>query len=69
MEDKSKWAIRSMKCPEEKLTVDLLVEWKVKKGKKVLQSICCNHPGLADYGGKECQWVCMQKVSGKKKQT
>jgi hypothetical protein len=64
---KSQWAIRSLKCPEEDLTVDLLVEWKVEKGKRILQSVCCNHPELVDYSGKECQWVCLQKLANKKK--
>ena len=54
MGEKSQWAVRPLKCPEEDRPVDLLVEWKIQKGKKVLQSVCCNHPGLADYSGKEC---------------
>ncbi len=67
MADKSQWAIRPMKCPGQDLTVDLLVEWRVKKGKKVLQSVCCNHPALLDYSGKDCEWVCFKKLSGRKK--
>jgi hypothetical protein len=67
MVEKSRWAIRPMKCPDQDLTVDLLVEWKVKRGKKVLQSVCCNHPALTDYSGKDCQWVCFKKLEGRKK--
>lgn len=67
MGSKSQWAIRSLKCPEKDLTVDLLVEWKVERGKKTLQSLCCNHTELAFFSGKECQWVCLQKFSSKKK--
>jgi hypothetical protein len=67
MGDQSQWGIRSLKCPEEDLTVDLLVEWKVEKGKKILQSVCCNHPELIGYSGKECRWVCLQKLSHNKK--
>jgi hypothetical protein len=67
MGKQSQWAVRSMRCPEEDLTVDLLVEWKVEKGKKVLQSVSCNHPELTDYSGKACQWVCLGKLSGKKR--
>ena len=67
MAEKSHWAVRPLKCPEEERTVDLLVEWKIEKGKKVLHSVCCNHPGLADYGGKECRWGCIQRLSGRKK--
>ena len=34
MGGKSQWAVRPLKCPEEDRTVDLLVEWKIEKGKK-----------------------------------
>jgi hypothetical protein len=67
MGNKSQWAVRSMKCPEEEQTVDLLVEWKVERGKRILQSVSCNHPALSDYSGKECQWVCLPRLSGGKK--
>ena len=67
MAGKSQWAVRPLKCPEEDRAVDLLVEWKIEKGKKSLHSICCNHPDLTVYGGKECRWACIQKLSGRKK--
>ncbi len=67
MGNNPQWTVRSMKCPEENLTVDLLVEWKVEKGKKILQSVCCNHSELVDYSGKDCRWACLQRISGKRK--
>jgi hypothetical protein len=67
MEGKSQWTVRPLKCPEEDRPVELLIEWKIEKGKKILQSVSCSHPGLADYGGRECRWGCAQKLSGRKK--
>ena len=67
MREKSKWAIREMKCPEEKGEAELLVEWKVQKGKKVLHSISCSHPRLTDYSGVDCEWLCLKRISPKKR--
>jgi hypothetical protein len=44
-----------------------LVEWKVQKGKKVLHSISCSHPRLTDYSGVDCEWLCLKRISPKKK--
>jgi hypothetical protein len=66
MKEKRQWTLRRMKCPEERTTTELLVEWNVQKGKKVLQSISCGHPQLLDYSGADCQWLCLQKISPKK---
>jgi hypothetical protein len=67
MSEKSKWSIREMKCPEEKGKAELLIEWKVEKGKKVLHSISCDHPQLMDYSGMDCQWLCMERIAAKKR--
>jgi len=67
MEGRSKWAVRPFKCAEADRPVELLIEWRIEKAKKILHGICCNHPGLADYSGKECRWGCVPKLSGKKK--
>ena len=67
MQEKSKWTIRQMRCPEEKGVTELLVEWRVQKGKKVLHSISCSHPQLVDYSGTDCEWLCLKKISPKKK--
>jgi len=67
MSEKSKWAIRQMRCPEEKGKTELLIEWKVEKGKKVLHSISCDNPQLMDYSGADCQWLCMKRISAKKR--
>ena len=66
MDEKSKWAIRQMRCPEENREAELLLEWKVQKGKKVLHSISCSHPRLADYSGMDCAWLCLKKISPKR---
>ena len=67
MEDKSRWVVRTRKCPEGGRAIDLLVEWRIEKGKKILHSVSCNHPGLAEFGGKECRWGCVQRLPGGKK--
>jgi len=67
MNEKSRWAIRKMRCPEEKGETEILVEWKVQKGKKVLQSVSCGHPQLMDYSGADCGWLCLKKISPKKR--
>jgi hypothetical protein len=67
MKQTSKWSIRQMECPEVKCQTELLLEWKVEKGKKVLNSISCDSPRLLDYSGEDCQWLCLEKISGKKK--
>jgi len=54
-------------CPEEDRSVDLLVEWKIETGEKVLHSVCCNHSGLTDYSGKKFRWGRIQKLSGRRK--
>jgi len=66
MAEKSKWVLRSMKCPEENRKAELLLEWKVQKGKKVLHSISCDHPQLLNYSGVDCQWLCLKRISPKK---
>ena len=55
MADKSRSVIRQIECPEGRGRVTLLAEWRVEKGKKVLQGICCNNPRLMDYSGEDCQ--------------
>ncbi len=67
MKQTSKWSIRQMECPEVKCKTELLLEWKVEKGKKVLHSISCDNPRLLDYSGEGCQWLCLERVAGKKK--
>jgi hypothetical protein len=66
MSERSKWAIRQMKCPEEKGETELLLEWKVQKGKKVLHSVSCAQSHLTDYSGADCEWLCLKRISPKK---
>ena len=56
-----------MQCPEGKGKRGLLLEWRVEKGKKILHSASCDHPQLTRYGGTDCRWLCLEKISGPKK--
>jgi len=67
MKQISKWNVRMMKCPEGKGRAELLLEWKVERGKKILRSISCDNSQLADYSGVDCRWCCLEKISGRKK--
>ena len=66
MGKKSQWVTRQMQCPEGERREELLLEWKVEKGRKVLQSISCGNRQLLDYSGADCQWFCLEKISRKK---
>lgn len=66
MSGKSTWSTRKMECPGEGRKAELLLEWRVEKGKKVLNSISCDHPRLMDYSGSDCEWHCLKKLSRKK---
>ena len=63
MAGKSKWVVRTMRCPGEKKEAELLIEWRVQKGKNVLQSVSCNCEQLIHYSGADCRWGCLEKVS------
>ena len=67
MKPDSKWSVRKMVCPEAVGKAELLLEWRVEKGRKVLHSISCDNPRLMDYSGTDCQWHCRKKIAGKKK--
>jgi hypothetical protein len=67
MKQASKWNVRPMKCPEGRGKAELLLEWKVEKGRKILRSVSCDHPQLAYYSGTDCKWFCLGKISGAKK--
>lgn len=67
MKQTTQWSIRKMRCSEENCTTELLLEWKVEKGRKVLHSISCDNPRLLDYSGADCHWHCLEKISGGKK--
>jgi len=67
MKQSSKWNLRPMQCPEGKGKTELLLEWRVEKGRKILCSASCNHLQLTHYSGTDCKWVCLGKISGAKK--
>ncbi len=66
MEKKSQWTVRKMSCPEGDCLADLLIEWKVEKGQRVVHSVHCDSLKLRELSGGQCQWACMEKVSPKK---
>jgi hypothetical protein len=59
-------SIRKVKCPEDRGIAQLLLEWKVDRGRKVLCSVTCDNFELADYSGSDCQWLCWAKIAGGK---
>ena len=67
MKQASQWSIRKRECPDGRGKAELLLEWKVEKGRKALHSISCDSPQLADYSGIDCRWGCLEIISGKKR--
>ena len=67
MGEKGRRVIRQMECPEGRGKTSVLVEWRIDKGKKVLNSVSCNNPLLMDYSGQDCQWLCWERISREKK--
>jgi hypothetical protein len=67
MKQTSKWSSRQMKCPEGRGKTELLLEWKVEKGRKIIRSVSCDNPQLSHYSGTDCKWFCLEKISAKKK--
>ena len=59
-------SIRKVKCPEDRGIAQLLLEWKIDRGRKVLGSVTCDNFELADYSGSDCQWLCWAKIAGGK---
>jgi hypothetical protein len=65
MAEKTKWVVRTMDCGG-KEKADLLIEWRVQRGKNVLHSVTCNCSQLIDYSGTDCDWHCVEKISRKR---
>jgi hypothetical protein len=59
--DQSRWEKRDITCPEGKGEGHLLVEWKQKRGKPVIESISCDNASLKDLSGTDCKWSCWKK--------
>lgn len=60
MEGRSRWVTRRMECPEGQGESTVLLEWKTRRGKKVLHSITCFNPELMHYCGRDCAWQCLE---------
>ena len=66
MKQKSRWEKCRMKCPEENIETDLILEWHEEGGKKVLNSVSCGNTKLMDLKPADCQWSCWEKVENRK---
>ena len=66
MKQKSRWEKCRMKCPEENLETDLLLEWHEKDGKKILNSASCGNTKLMDLKPQDCGWSCWEVIEKKK---
>jgi hypothetical protein len=62
MKQQSRWEKCRIKCPEEKVDAELLVEWRKKDGQLVPNSISCNNSKLMDLKPVDCQWSCWEEV-------
>lgn len=62
MKQKSRWEMCRVKCPEENIDTELLVEWHQEGGQKVLNSISCKNPKLMDLKPEDCQWSCWEEI-------
>ena len=58
---KSRWEKCHIKCPEDNIDTELLLEWQKEKDKKVLKSVSCKNPRLMDLKPEDCQWSCWEE--------
>ena len=61
MKQKSRWEKCQIKCPEDKIETELLLEWREKKGKKILTSVSYKNPKLVDLKPADSHWSCSQE--------
>jgi hypothetical protein len=62
MPEQIKRVSRSIVCPDGKECTEVLIEWTVVKGKKVLRQIDCSNPMLSNYGLEDCKWTCWDRL-------
>jgi len=62
LKQKTRWEKCRVKCPEEEIDTELLLEWHAEGGKKVLTGIGCKNPKLMDLKPEDCQWSCWQEI-------
>lgn len=63
MRKRPRWETRRIHCPEQKRTATLLIEWREKGGKAVINSITCDNPRLSDLDNWDCQWLCWDELA------
>lgn len=66
MKEKSRWEKCRVKCPEDHVESDLLLEWHEEKGKKILTGVNCSNPKLMDLKPEDCQWSCWDAIENQK---
>ena len=66
MTQNSRWEKCRVKCPEEGIETDLILEWHEEGGKKVLNSVRCGNSKLMDLKPADCQWSCWEEIENKK---
>ncbi len=69
MEQKIEREWKSIVCPDGKAKSVVMCEWDIlsEKGrilKKTLKQIDCHNPGLTEFGGTDCSWVCEKAIMG-----
>ncbi len=72
MEQKIQREWKSIVCPDRKAESLVMFEWDILSDggrilKKTLKQIDCHNPGLAEFGGTDCSWVCHKAIAKKEK--
>jgi hypothetical protein len=72
MEQKSEREWRWIACPAGKTRTLVMCEWDIVSGegrifKRTLRQVDCHHPGLTEFGGRDCNWDCERIISKRDK--
>jgi hypothetical protein len=62
MESKTRRESRKFRCPDENRVADLMIEWRRKEGKEVVESVHCDNPRLRDLDNWDCRWTCLDAL-------
>lgn len=62
MEQKTRREKCRVKCPEDKIETELLLEWQEKDGEKRLTGVSCKNPKLMDLKPQDCRWSCWEQI-------
>ena len=72
MEQKMETEWKTIRCPRKGERTTVMCEWDVtSKGgrvlKRTLRQIDCHDPLLADFGGRDCDWICARMLVKREK--